>query len=587
MTIQHLAPTHAPSPSTAVDSPGGAGQPAAPEQLVDLDALRQAYHALKPDVREEAQRVAFGTSGHRGSSLTRSFNEWHVLAITQAVCDQRQRDGVTGPLFLGMDTHALSALALDSALQVLAANGVEVMLAAGGEFTPTPALSHAILAHNHGRTERMADGIVMTPSHNPPGDGGFKYNPPHGGPAGPQLTQAIEQAANVYLRTKLAGVKRMPLASAMKAPTTHAHDFLHAYVDELGQVIDMAVLRDADLHLAVDPMGGAGVHYWPAIAQRYHLRLSVLNSAVDPQFAFMPLDWDGQIRMDPSSPWAMVKLLAQKDNYDIAFACDTDHDRHGIVTPQMGLLSAAQFQPLAVDYLFQNRPQWPAHAAVGKTLVSTELLDRVAQRLGRGLYEVPVGFKWFVAGLKDGTLGFAGEESAGASFLRRNGQVWTTDKDGITAALLAAEVCAYSGRDLGELHHELTQSLGQPHTRRLDAPATPAQKARLAALTARQLGTIRSLAGEPVTQVLTNAPGNGAPMGGIKVTSANGWFAARPSGTEAIYKIYAESFVDEQHLERLLEQAQTMVDDALEARPARGGVAAGTHQRAAVQRAAP
>ncbi len=580
------AGTHAPPPASTA---ARAGQPAPPDRLVDLDALRQAYHALKPDVREEAQRVAFGTSGHRGSSLARSFNEWHVLAITQAVCDLRRNAATTGPLFLAMDTHALSALAQDSALRVLAANGVEVMLAAGGEFTPTPALSHAIGVHNHGRSpgDRLADGIVMTPSHNPPGDGGFKYNPPHGGPAGPQVTQAVEQLANAYLKAKLAGVRQMPLAQALRATTTHVHDYQHAYVDELGQVIDMAVLRDADLHLGVDPMGGAGVHYWAAIAQRYHLRLSVLNSAVDPQFAFMPLDWDGQIRMDPSSPWAMAALLARKDEYDIAFACDTDHDRHGIVTPQMGLLSAAQFQPLAVDYLFQNRPQWPTHAAVGKTLVSTQLLDRVARRLGRGMYEVPVGFKWFVDGLREGALGFAGEESAGASFLRRNGQAWTTDKDGITAALLAAEVCAYSGRDLGELHHEVTQSLGEPHTRRIDAPATPLQKRRLAALTAQQLGRSRDLAGEPITQVLTSAPGNGAPMGGIKVCSANGWFAARPSGTEDLYKIYAESFVDEQHLQRLLEQAQAMVEAALDGPPTRSEVSPGGRRPTAAQRAAP
>jgi phosphoglucomutase len=539
-----------------------AGKPAPAASLIDVDALLAAYHDEIPDPGVAAQRVAFGTSGHRGSAFERSFNEWHVLAITQAICDYRRAQGIDGPLFLGIDTHALSAPACASALEVLAANGVEVMLAANDEFTPTPAISHAILVHNRGRRSGLADGIVVTPSHNPPRDGGFKYNPPNGGPAGQDITGGVEAAANRFLEQRLAGVKRMPYAKALQAATTHRHDFLRAYVDDLGSAIDMDAIREARIRMGVDPLGGAGVHYWAAIAERWRLDLTVVSEVVDPTFRFMTLDWDGQIRMDPSSPYAMQRLLDIKDRFDVGFACDTDHDRHGIVTPSAGLLPPNHYLSVAIDYLFQHRPQWPARAAIGKTVVSTALIDRLAARLGRKLYEVPVGFKWFTDGLMDGSLGFTGEESAGATFLRRDGSVWTTDKDGITAALLAAEITARTGRDPGALYAELGREFGSPAASRIDAPATVPQKKQLAALTPRQVGSAE-LAGEKIESILSHAPGNGAAIGGIKVIARKGWFAARPSGTEDIYKIYGESFDGPEHLQRILQEAQAMVDAAI------------------------
>ena len=541
-----------------------AGRPAPASVLVDVAQLVAAYYADVPDPTVAAQRVAFGTSGHRGSALDRSFNEWHVLAIAQAICDYRKAQGMDGPLFLGIDTHALSGPAGASALEVLAANGVQVMLAVRDEYTPTPAISHAILTHNRGRKSGLADGIVVTPSHNPPRDGGFKYNPPHGGAADQDITGGVEAAANRFLEQGLKGVLRMPHAKALQAATTHRHDFLNAYVADLGNVIDMDLVRDAKLRLGVDPLGGAGVHYWAAIAERYRLDLTVVSDAVDPAFGFMTLDWDGQIRMDPSSPYAMQRLITIKDRFDIAFACDTDHDRHGIVTPGAGLLPANHYQSVAIDYLVTHRPQWGRQAAVGKTVVSTSLIDRLAARLGRRLYEVPVGFKWFAAGLQDGSLGFCGEESAGASFLRRDGTVWTTDKDGMAPALLSAEITARSGRDPGCLYAELARELGAPVADRVEAPATAQQKKQLAALSPQRIAS-SELAGEKIDNILSHAPGNGAAIGGIKVVSASGWFAARPSGTEDIYKIYAESFKGTEHLRRILEQAQAIVDSAISA----------------------
>lgn len=538
-----------------------AGRPAPNSVLMDADKLVAAYFSERPDPSVPAQRVAFGTSGHRGSSFDLSFNEWHVLAITQAICDYRKGQGITGPLFMGIDTHALSAPACATALEVLAANGVEVMLAAGDEYTPTPAISHAIVMHNRSNNAR-ADGIVITPSHNPPRDGGFKYNPPHGGPAGSDVTDAIQAAANAYLDAGLHGVRRMPHAQALRATTTHCHDFLHRYVDDLDQVIDMDAIRAAKIRIGVDPLGGAGVHYWAAIAERWKLDLTVVSEQVDPTFAFMTLDWDGQIRMDPSSVYAMQRLITIKDRFDIAFACDTDHDRHGIVTPAAGLLPPNHYLAVAIDYLFRHRPQWSANAAVGKTVVSTQLIDRVATRLQRTLYEVPVGFKWFSQGLLDGSLGFGGEESAGAAFLRRDGTAWTTDKDGFIASLLAAEITARCGRDPGALYLELADALGHPVADRVEAPATTGQKTRLAALSPNAI-TATTLAGEPITAVLSHAPGNGAAIGGIKVVSGSGWYAARPSGTEDIYKIYAESFEGRAHLECILSEAQATVDAAL------------------------
>ncbi|HUG22933.1 phosphoglucomutase (alpha-D-glucose-1,6-bisphosphate-dependent), partial [Piscinibacter sp.] len=539
-----------------------AGHPAPPSSLVDVSRLVAAYCANVPDPPVVAQRVAFGTSGHRGSALDGSFNEWHVLAITQAICHHRKANNIDGPLFLGIDTHALSKPACASALEVLAANGVDVMLAAGGEYTPTPAVSHAILRYNRGRGDRLADGIVVTPSHNPPRDGGFKYNPPHGGPAGADITAQVEAGANVFLETRLQGVQRMPHAKALQATTTHRHDYLSAYVGDLASVIDMDVIRAAGIRMGVDPLGGAGVHYWAAIAERYRLDLTVVSDVVDPTFGFMTLDWDGKIRMDPSSKYAMQRLQGLKDRFDIAFACDTDHDRHGIVTPGAGLLPPDHYLAVAIDYLFQHRPQWGRQAAIGKTVVSTRLIDRLAARLGRKFLEVPVGFKWFVAGLHAGSLGFCGEESAGAAFLRRDGTVWTTDKDGITAALLSAEITARRGRDPGALYADLALEFGNPVADRVEAPANAAQKKQLAALSPRQIGATE-LAGERIDSVLDKAPGNDAPIGGIKVITGSGWFAARPSGTEDIYKIYAESFKGPEHLQRILQQAQTIVDAAI------------------------
>lgn len=539
-----------------------AGQPAPPGGLVDVPRLITAYYTLQPDPAVAAQRVAFGTSGHRGSSLESSFNEAHVLAISQAICTYRKRQGIEGPLFMGFDTHALSAPAYATALEVLAANGVEVFVSAADEYTPTPAVSHAILRYNRGRTSGLADGIVITPSHNPPDSGGFKYNPTDGGPADTQVTSWMEGQANELIAANMSGVARMDYARARRASTTHEYDYLGTYVDDLGGVIDMDVIRGAGVRMGVDPLGGAGVHYWARIAERYQLNLRVVSEDVDPTFRFMTLDWDGKIRMDPSSAYAMQRLIGLKDRYDIAFGCDTDHDRHGIVTATTGLMPPNHYLSVAVDYLFRNRTGWRADTGVGKTVVSTAMIDRVARRLGRRLYEVPVGFKWYVAGLLDGSLGFGGEESAGASFNRFDGSAWSTDKDGMTAALLSAEITARTGRNPGEEYRRLTQDLGEPFSSRVDAPATPAQKKKLGRLDAGQVRT-QELAGDPVEQMLTQAPGNGAAIGGIKVVSKNGWFAARPSGTEDIYKIYAESFRDDTHLQRLLREAQEMVDTAL------------------------
>ncbi len=541
-----------------------AGKPADPSLLVDVDNLIRDYYTKVPDLSVAEQRVAFGTSGHRGSSLKTAFNESHILAITQAICSYRKHQGIDGPLFLGFDTHALSGPAFRSALEVLAANAVEVMLAEGDEFTPTPAISHAILTHNRGRKTGLADGIVITPSHNPPEDGGFKYNPPEGGPAESSVTGWIELEANVLLRARLQGVSRTPLDQALRAGTTHRHDFLSRYVEDLSQVIDMEAIRAASISLGVDPLGGASVHYWQAIADRFGLDLTVVNDAVDPTFRFMTMDWDGRIRMDPSSPHAMRRLIGLKDRFDVAFACDTDADRHGIVTRSAGLLPPNHYLSAAVDYLFRQRPGWAPGAAVGKTLVSSRMIDRVAAKLGRRLFETPVGFKWFVAGLHNGSLGFAGEESAGASFLRLDGTVWTTDKDGIAPALLAAEITARLGRDPGQVYTELTREFGEPVYDRIDAPATAVQRKALAGLSADRV-RMSDLAGEKIEAVLTRAPGNGAAIGGIKVTAASGWFAARPSGTENIYKIYAESFRGEDHLRRIIREAQAIVDGVLAA----------------------
>ncbi len=539
-----------------------AGKPAPPAMLVNVPRLITAYYTDMPDFSVPTQRVAFGTSGHRGSSFENNFNEWHVLAISQAICQYRKQQGIDGPLFLGIDTHALSVPAFASALEVLAANGVEVMLAENDEYTPTPVISHAILTYNHGRDKGLADGIVITPSHNPPDHGGFKYNPPNGGPADTGVTGWIEARANEFLESGLQGMKIMPFERALRAATTHRHDYLNAYVNELDKVIDMEAIRGANISMGVDPLGGAGVHYWAAIAEHYGLNLTVVNDAVDPTFRFMTLDWDGRIRMDPSSSYAMRNLIGLKDRFDIAFACDTDHDRHGVVTRSTGLLPPNHYLSVAIHYLFQHRPKWSKDAAVGKTVVSSQMINRVAAKLGRKLYEVPVGFKWFVDGLLDGSLGFAGEESAGASFLRRDGSVWTTDKDGIVPALLAAEITARMGRDPGEIYRELTREFGEPAYDRVEAPATPAQKERLSKLSPRQV-RITQLGGEKIEHVLDRAPGNDAPIGGIKVITASGWFAARPSGTEDIYKIYAESFRGEDHLRDILREAQAIVDRAL------------------------
>jgi len=532
--------------------------------LLDVSRLITAYFTERPDPSVPAQRVAFGTSGHRGSAFDRTFNEWHVLAIAQAICLYRKRNAIDGPLFLGIDTHALSVPACASALEVLAANGVDVMLAEKDEYTPTPAVSHAILCYNRGRTTGLADGIVITPSHNPPDDGGFKYNTPNGGPADTDVTGWIEAKANVLLEAGLKDVKRIPHEKALAAATTHRHDYLTAYVQDLGNVIDLEAIRGGGIHLGVDPLGGAGVHYWPRIAEQYHLDLTVVNEVVDQTFRFMTVDWDGQIRMDPSSSYAMQSLISLKDKFDIAFACDTDHDRHGVVTRSAGLLPPNHYLTVAIDHLFRHRTQWSSKAAVGKTVVSSSTIDRVTAKLGRQLYEVPVGFKWFVAGLFDGSLGFGGEESAGASCLRRDGSVWTTDKDGIILALLAAEITVQAGRDPGEIYKSLTADFGEAVYDRVEAPATPEQKKQLAVLSPQKVACT-SLAGEKVLSVINEAPGNHAPIGGVKVTSETGWFAARPSGTEALYKIYAESFRGGDRLAAILKEAQAIVDAALAA----------------------
>jgi phosphoglucomutase len=541
-----------------------AGKPADPSSLVDVPKLITAYYTEMPDPAVPGQRVLFGTSGHRGSAFDKAFNEWHILAISQAICQYRAQKHIDGPLFLGMDTHALSVPALASALEVLAANGAEVMLADGDEYTPTPAISLAILAYNRGRKTGLADGIVITPSHNPPHDGGFKYNPPNGGPAEEVITGWIGAQANEYLESGLKGVKRIPLQKALHSSTTHRYDYLSTYINELANVVDMDIIHQSQISLGVDPLGGAGVHYWGPIAERYRLNLTVVNQTVDPTFRFMTVDWDGQIRMDPSSPYAMQRVIDIKDRFELTWACDTDHDRHGIVTRSVGLLPPNHYLSVAIYYLFQHRPKWNKASAIGKTLVSSQMIDRVAAKLGRQLYEVPVGFKWFVSGLLDGSLGFGAEESAGASFARLDGNVWTTDKDAIIPALLAAEITARRGRDPGEIYSDLTREFGEPVYQRIEAPATPEQKAILEKLSPEQV-KIKDLAGEKIQAILTKAPGNDAPIGGLKVVAESGWFAARPSGTEDIYKIYAESFGGVDHLHRIMEEAQMIVSDTLAA----------------------
>jgi phosphoglucomutase len=535
-----------------------AGKPVEPSMLVNIPRLVTAYYTERPDPALPEQRVAFGTSGHRGSAFACAFNEAHILAITQAICLYRQQHHIDGPLFLGMDTHALSEPAFATTLEVLAGNGVEVMIDSQRGYTPTPAISHAILSYNRGRTNGLADGIVITPSHNPPEDGGFKYNPPHGGPAETRVTTWIEKEANQLLAEDLRGVSRVLYARARNASTTHAYDYISSYVGDLAAVVDMEAIRRARLRLGVDPLGGAGVAYWGPVCERYGINVHVVNDAVDPTFRFMTLDWDGKIRMDCSSPFAMAGLIALRERFDVAFANDTDHDRHGIVTRSAGLLNPNHYLAVAIAYLFTHRPGWRPDAAVGKTVVSSSIIDRVTARLGRRLIEVPVGFKWFVDGLLDGSIGFAGEESAGASFLRFDGTVWTTDKDGIILGLLAAEMLAITGRDPGELYRDLTRELGEPVYERLDAPATPEQKAALQQLSPQQIHA-SELAGEPIVTMLNEAPGNGSAIGGLKVITANGWFAARPSGTENVYKIYAESFRGPDHLRRIQDAAQALI----------------------------
>ena len=542
-----------------------AGKLAPPEILVNVPRLITAYYQQTPDPTIAAQRVSFGTSGHRGCAFDTAFNQWHILAITQAVCLYRKLHGIDGPLFLGMDTHALSAPAHATALEVLAANSVDVMIASGTDYTPTPAVSHAIITYNRKRKTGLADGIIITPSHNPPHDGGIKYNPPTGGPADTTATSWIEAKANMFLKSHLRGIKRIPLARALSAGTTHQHNYIRAYVADLGNVVDMRLIADSGITLGVDPLGGAGVHYWQPIAEHYGLKLTVVNQQVDPTFRFMSVDWDGQIRMDPSSPYAMRSLIKLKNRFDIAFACDTDHDRHGIVAPSAGLLAPNHYLAAAIFYLFQHRPHWRKSAAVGKTLVSSSIIDRVTGKLGRRLYEVPVGFKWFVDGLVAGQLGFVGEESSGASFLRKNGRVWTTDKDGMILGLLAAEITAATGRDPGEIYRQLTREFGDPAYQRTEAPATAVEKSALSKLSPDAVAAT-TLAGEKIQASLTTAPGNGKAIGGLKVVAANGWFAARPSGTEAIYKIYAESFQGAAHLQRIISEAQHIVSSALRAR---------------------
>ena len=541
-----------------------AGKPAPKDILVDLARLEREYYACRPDVRDPTQMVSFGTSGHRGSPLHGSFTEAHILAITQAICDYRRSQDTDGPLYMGKDTHALSGPAQRTALEVLAANGVETIIQCDDGVTPTPVISRAILVYNRGRKVHLADGVVVTPSHNPPEDGGFKYNPTNGGPADTDVTKWIEERANVLLREGNAGVKRLPFATAMQAASTHQEDFILPYVNDLRHVVDMDAIRAAGLKLGVDPLGGAAAPYWEPISSVYHVDITVVNPAIDPTFAFMAVDHDGQIRMDCSSPYAMARLVGLKDQYDLAFANDPDSDRHGIVTPTAGLMNPNHYLAVAIRYLLTHRSHWPAQAVVGKTLVSSSMIDRVVRYLDRQLCEVPVGFKWFVSGLFDGSCCFGGEESAGASFLRHDGTVWTTDKDGPIMNLLAAEITARTGKDPGEHYRELTAQFGTPYYTRLDAPATLAQKARLAQLSPEAVKA-STLAGEPITARLTRAPGNNAPIGGLKVVAASGWFAARPSGTENIYKIYAESFKDEKHLDAIVAEAQEMVHNALAA----------------------
>jgi len=537
-----------------------AGQLPNPTDLVDVSRLIRAFDNERPDPMIPAQCVQFGTSGHRGSSLDASFNRDHILAMSQAICEFRKKHNVTGPLFLGFDTHALSIPAFQTTLEVLTANAVTVMIAQNQEFTPTPAISHAIICYNKGRSDGLADGIVITPSHNPPGEGGFKYNPVHGGPAEKKITDWIENRANEILREKLKSVCQTPYAQALKAPTTHHHDFIHSYVRDLTNVVDMDVIRASNIKIAVDPMGGAGVHYWEPIADLYKIDLAVLNKEVDPCFRFMTRDWDGQIRMDPSSKFAMQSLIEKGQQYDISFACDTDHDRHGIVTKTAGLMPANAFLSVAIFYLFKHRPLWSENFKIGKTLVSSQMIDRVAELLNRSVYEVPVGFKWFVQGLLQSDLGFAGEESAGATFLRKNGSVWTTDKDGFVPALLSAEMTARLGKDPSVLYSELTHELGDPVYRRIEAPASAQQKEIIKNLSAEKI-SLKNLGGDPVEQISTKASGNDGAIGGVKIKTKNGWVAARPSGTEDIYKIYAESFKGNEHLNVLLEETQKVVSN--------------------------
>lgn len=539
-----------------------AGKTASKDQLVNIPQLITNYFTQDPDPSQRDQRVAFGTSGHRGSSLNNSFNEQHILATTQAICNYREKNGINGPVFVGIDSHALSTPAQVTALEVLAANGVVTMIASNDEYTPTPAVSHAILEYNKERKTGLADGIVITPSHNPPEDGGFKYNMTNGGPAEGAVTSWIESRANEILENKLQGVKRIPISKALSASTTIRYDFLDAYTADLGHVIDTKLLKESGINMGVDPLGGAGVKYWQRIADRYNLNLTVVDDSVDHTFGFMSLDWDGKIRMDPSSSFAMQRLIKLKDKFPVAFACDTDHDRHGIVTQSSGLMQPNHFLAVAINYLFQNRPQWASSTGIGKTLVSSQMIDRVAQKLGRKLVEVPVGFKWFVDGLYDGSLGFGGEESAGASFLNMQGKVWSTDKDGIIAALLAGEITARTGKDPAEIYKDFTKEFGEPVYDRIDAPASPEQKDKLKKLSPEQISS-SELAGEKITNILTKAPGNGAAIGGLKVETANGWFAARPSGTENIYKIYAESFKGKEHLQQLQDEAQKVVNAAI------------------------
>ena len=547
-----------------------AGKPADPSTLINVPRLVTAYYTGRPDPSVPAQRVVFGTSGHRGCALDNAFNEAHILAITQAICLHRKQEGIDGPLFIGIDTHALSEPAFASALEVLAANGVEVMVDADNGYTPTPVISHAVLTHNRGRRRGLADGIVITPSHNPPRFGGFKYDPPHGGPADTHVTEWIEQQANALIADGLRGVARVPFERARKASTTHRHHYLDSYVGDLPSVVDLEAVRKSKVHIGVDPLGGASVAYWDAIGNVYGLNLEVVNHAIDPTFRFMTADWDGQIRMDPSSTYAMARMVGLKDRFDVAFASDTDADRHGIVSHSQGLLEPNHYLSVAIGFLFANRPEWPALVAVGKTVVSSSMIDRVAAHVKRRLVEVPVGFKWFVEGLVDGSIGFCGEESSGATFLRRDGSVWTTDKDGLVPNLLAAEITARTGKNPGEHYRALTAEFGTPYYTRIDAPATLEQKARLEKLSPDAVAA-STLAGEPITAKLTNAPGNNAPIGGLKVVAASGWFAARPSGTESIYKIYAESFKDQAHLDAILSEAQAMVSNALESSdPGRG-----------------